>query len=148
MECAGITHPLWSQDFRSAKVSNIGISTNMNDCHGLRFQKMTMLSPMEHPRHSLILPLLIALPLSISACGRETYTSWNCQGDTGNKILMVLRKAQMNLQGTSLNYCGSLGEKSYFDSSCPAVIEQSRVTFIPNTGVLLDQQQVFHCEAI
>ena len=54
----------------------------------------------------------------------------------------------MQLQGKQLNYCGSLGEKSYFDGNCPASIEKAKVTFIPSTGVLLDQENELQCEGL
>ena len=92
--------------------------------------------------------LLTASLLTLSACERETYTSWNCKNSAGDKLLMVLKKAQMQLQGKQLNYCGSLGEKSYFDGNCPASIEKAKVTFIPSTGVLLDQENELQCEGL
>ena len=109
---------------------------------------MAILKAMKPFHIQLSACLVTALLLSLSACERETYTSWNCENTAGDKLPMVLKKAQMQLQSKQLNYCGSLGDKSYFDSNCPAEIEKSQVTFIPSTGVLLDQDNQLHCKAL
>ena len=92
--------------------------------------------------------LLVTSIIALCACERETYTSWNCKNAVTEKIPMVLNKAQMQFQGNQLHFCGSLGEKSYFDSNCPAAIEKAKITFIPSTGVLLDQGRELYCEAL
>ena len=61
---------------------------------------------------------------------------------------MVLRKAQMELQGDKLDYCGSLGNQSYFDQKCPAQTNQSTVTFTPASGLLINQGQELQCKAL
>lgn len=92
--------------------------------------------------------LIAALLIPISACERETYTSWNCKNPASDKQTMVLKKAQMQFAGGRLNYCGSLGEKSYFDANCPALIQDAQVVFTPSTGLLLDRANAFQCEAL
>lgn len=61
---------------------------------------------------------------------------------------MVLRKAQMEFKGKALDYCGSLGNQSYFDRKCPAQVEQSSAVFIPSTGLLKSSGQEFICTAL
>ena len=101
------------------------------------------------PKNRGLSALLLAISLvSLSACEREAYTSWNCKNNAGEKKSMVLKKAQMQFQGGLFNYCGSLGEKSYFDSNCPPLIQKAKITFIPSTGALLHQEQELHCEAL
>ena len=109
---------------------------------------MAILKAMKPFNIQLSASLAMALLLTLSACERETYTSWSCKNGTGDKLPMVLKKAQMQFQGKQLNYCGSLGEKSYFDGNCPAAIEKAKVTFIPSTGALLDQENELHCEVL
>ena len=61
---------------------------------------------------------------------------------------MVLRKAQMEFKGHNLDYCGSLGNQSYFDLKCPAQITQSSVTFTPTSGLLLSHGQEYQCSVL
>jgi hypothetical protein len=61
---------------------------------------------------------------------------------------MVLRKAQMEFKGDKLDYCGSLGNQSYFDQKCPAQTTQSSAIFTPSSGLLLIQGQEFSCAAL
>ena len=61
---------------------------------------------------------------------------------------MVLRKAQMELQGNTFDYCGSLGNQSYFDQKCPTQTNQSSITFTPSTGQLLNKDQELQCAAL
>ena len=84
----------------------------------------------------------------LCACERESYTSWTCHSPTETKIAMVLRKAQMEFRGDKLDYCGSLGNQSYFDLKCPAQTTQSSVTFTPSSGLLLSNGQEFQCTAL
>ena len=90
----------------------------------------------------------IYILLGLCACERDNYTSWTCNSLTETKIPMVLRKAQMELKGDTLDYCGSLGNQSYFDQKCPAEILQSSVTFTPSSGLLLNQGQELQCKAL
>jgi hypothetical protein len=89
-----------------------------------------------------------AILLGLPGCERDSYTSWNCSPENGSKILMVLRKAQMELKGDKLAYCGSLGNQSYFDGQCPSQIDQSTVVFTPSTGALVVKGQTFQCIAL
>ena len=109
---------------------------------------MTILKAMKLLNLQLSVYMVTALLLCLSACEREIYTSWNCGNTAGDKLPMVLKNAQMQLQGNSLNYCGSLGEKTYFDSNCPVAIEKSKITFIPSSGALLDQGRDLHCKVL
>ena len=61
---------------------------------------------------------------------------------------MVLRKAQMEFKGEKLDYCGSLGNQSYFDLKCPAQTTQSRVIFTPSSGLLQNNEQEYQCTAL
>ena len=90
----------------------------------------------------------VAIFLGLCACERETYTSWSCNSATETKIPMVLRKAQMELQGNTFDYCGSLGNQSYFDQKCSAQTNQSSITFTPSTGLLVNKDQELQCSAL
>ena len=86
--------------------------------------------------------------INLTACERETYTTWNCQNADEAKIPMVLRKAQMEFQGLELKYCGSLGNQSFFDQSCANQTEQSSTTFSPKSGLLIQQGKEYQCAAL
>jgi hypothetical protein len=89
-----------------------------------------------------------AIFLSLIACERESYTTWSCKSDNANKIPMILRKAQMEFLGKQFNFCGSLGNQSYFDQKCPAQTDQSSATFTPSSGSLVLNGQKFQCAAL
>jgi len=61
---------------------------------------------------------------------------------------MVLRKARMEFKDLQLNYCGSLGNQSYFDQKCPASIQNSSVEFSPASGALLMMGQNYQCNSL
>lgn len=61
---------------------------------------------------------------------------------------MVLKKAQMQFQDLQIDYCGSLGERSYFAQKCPANIQESSYTFTPSTGALLGNGLQYQCSAL
>jgi hypothetical protein len=86
--------------------------------------------------------------LSLCACERETYTTWSCNTPNTAKTAMVLKKAQMELNGARLDYCGSLGNQSYFAPKCPAQIEQSSTRFTPSSGALVNDGQEYQCTAL
>ena len=90
----------------------------------------------------------VAIFLGLCACERETYTSWSCNSASETKIPMVLRKAQMELQGNTFDYSGSLGNQSYFDQKCSAQTNQSSITFTPSTGLLVNKGQELQCAAL
>jgi hypothetical protein len=54
----------------------------------------------------------------------------------------------MELQGNTFDYCGSLGNQSYFDQKCSAQTNQSSITFTPSTGQLLNKDQELQCAAL
>ena len=90
----------------------------------------------------------ISILIGICACERDSYTSWNCHSQDEPKISMVLRKAQMEFKGARFDYCGSLGNLSYFDQKCPANIELSSFVFTPSTGLLKSYEQTLNCVAL
>jgi len=92
--------------------------------------------------------ICFAILLELSACGREVYTTWSCNSPSESKIQMVLRKAQMEFKGAVLDYCGSLGAKSYFDEKCSGQTDQSKTVFTPSTGLLLTKGQEYQCSAL
>ncbi len=61
---------------------------------------------------------------------------------------MVLRKAKMELRDEQLNYCGSLGNQSYFDAKCPIQTSDSSTIFTPSTGALVSKGQTIQCSAL
>jgi hypothetical protein len=105
-----------------------------------------MPNPYIHSATRLLARLIIMLGLF--ACERETYTSWNCNTATETKIPMVLRKAKMEFKGGQLDYCGSLGNQSYFDQKCSAQTQDSATIFTPSSGLLLSQGQEYQCTAL
>ena len=90
----------------------------------------------------------IAIVTGICACERDSYTTWTCTSSSETKISMVLRKAQMQFQDQQLDYCGSLGDRSYFAQKCPANIQESAYTFTPSTGALLGNGLQYQCTAL
>ena len=84
----------------------------------------------------------------ILGCERDSYTSWSCKSPEGIKTAMVLKKAQMLLLEKNFSYCGSLGEKSYFDESCPADIQNSSILFVPVSGALQMNHQEYRCDVL
>lgn len=90
----------------------------------------------------------LSILLGLCACERETYTSWNCSSHSETKISMVLRKAQMEFKGDKLDYCGSLGNQSYFDQKCSTQTDQSNAIFTPSSGILLIKGQEYQCVAL
>jgi hypothetical protein len=94
------------------------------------------------------LTLLAISLLVLTACERESYTTWSCHSVTEVKATMILRKAVMEFQDLKLDYCGSLGNQSYFDVRCPGVIQESKTTFTPASGTLVNQGQQYQCTAL
>jgi len=105
-----------------------------------------MPTPYTHPSSRLLVYLFILLGLC--ACERDSYTTWNCSNATETKISMVLRKAKMEFKGDKFNYCGSLGNQSYFDQQCSAQTKESATIFTPSSGLLLIQGQEYQCSAL
>ena len=91
---------------------------------------------------------LLILSLALSACGRDTYTTWSCLDGSGLKSTMVLKKAQMQFQDQQYDYCGSLGPVSYFDLKCPAQTKDSSYNFTPDSGKLISGANGFQCNAL
>ena len=91
---------------------------------------------------------LVILSIGLLGCERETYTTWSCIDSAGSKFPMVLKKAQMQFQDSQFDYCGSLGPIGYFDSKCPAQIQDSSKVFTPSSGKLISNTQEFQCNAL
>ncbi|QWD99692.1 hypothetical protein FD967_06455 [Polynucleobacter sp. JS-Mosq-20-D10] len=91
---------------------------------------------------------LLILALGLSACGRETYTTWSCIDSAGNKSSMVLKKAQMQFQDRQYDFCGSLGPLSYFDLKCPTQIQDSSNIFTTSSGKLVSNTNEFQCNEL
>lgn len=96
----------------------------------------------------LRLALLVIGLIALAACERDTYSTWSCNSATELKIPMVLRKARMEFKSGKWDYCGSLGNQSYFDVQCPAAIQGSRLVFTPASGVLVNQDQQYQCTVL
>jgi len=94
------------------------------------------------------LTILILSLLGLTACERESYTSWSCDSPTEMKVSMVLRQARMEIKELKLDYCGSLGNQSYFDQKCPALIQESAYLFTPSSGALSSKDQNYQCSAL
>ena len=95
------------------------------------------------------LPLFATIAcIGLAGCERNTYTTWSCENFEGIKIEMILKKAQMQFQNRGLTYCGSLGNKSYFDATCAVQIETSNVVFTPDDGSLTSDRKNYQCNAL
>jgi len=94
------------------------------------------------------LTILILSLLGLAACERETYTSWNCNSALEMKAPMILRKARMEFKDLKLDYCGSLGNQSYFDQKCPPLTQDSTYIFTPSSGLLSSKDQEYQCSAL
>ncbi|WP_162784605.1 hypothetical protein [Polynucleobacter necessarius] len=92
--------------------------------------------------------LLIGTLLILSGCERDSYTTWSCKSDEQVKLSMILRKAQMESQDSKLNFCGSLGNQSYFDQHCQTQTTQSSAVFTPSSGKLVIKGQEFQCTVL
>lgn len=101
-------------------------------------------------RHTSLIRLVTCMTLffGVIACERNSYTTWNCHSADEAKIAMILRKAQMEFKGGKLDYCGSLGNQSYFDQKCPAQTEQSSTVLTPSSGALVNNRQAYQCTAL
>jgi hypothetical protein len=106
-----------------------------------------MVKPLKIPL-SIRIAICFLIYLGLSACGREAYTTWSCHSASESKIPMVLRKAQMEFKGATLDYCGSLGAQSYFDEKCSGQTDQSKTVFTPSSGFLLTKDQEYQCTAL
>jgi hypothetical protein len=54
----------------------------------------------------------------------------------------------MEIKDLKLDYCGSLGNQSYFDQKCPALIQESAYLFTPSSGALSSKDQNYQCSAL
>jgi len=86
--------------------------------------------------------------LGLCACERDAYTTWTCNSPPETQVSMVLRKAKMELKDLKLDYCGSLGNHSYFDQKCPALTQDSKYVFTPSSGALKTVTQDYQCTAL
>jgi len=100
-----------------------------------------------HLPHPRLLAIALSL-LSLTACERNSYTTWSCNSSTEAKVTMIIRKAQMEFKDLKFDYCGSLGNLSYFDQKCPMEIQESSQVFTPSSGALLSKGQNYQCTAL
>ena len=91
---------------------------------------------------------LLILALGLSACGRETYTTWSCTDGAGNKSPMILKKAQMQFQDRQYDFCGSLGPLSYFDLKCSIQTQDSSNIITTNSGKLISNTKEIQCNEL
>jgi len=94
-----------------------------------------------------LLSMVIAL-IALTGCERDTYSTWNCSSSSETKITMVLKKAQMAFRDLKLDYCGSLGNQSFFDQQCPAQIQKSSHVFTPSIGLMIGNNQEYQCKEL
>jgi hypothetical protein len=92
--------------------------------------------------------LMLLASLALLGCDRDNYTTWNCLSSTGSKSTMVTKKAQMQFQDQQFDYCGSLGERSFFSKACPVNIQDSDFAFTPASGALHSNTQDYQCSAL
>lgn len=85
---------------------------------------------------------------ALLACERDSYTTWNCLSSAGTKSKMVTKKAQMQFLDRQFDYCGSLGERSFFSKACPANIQDADFVFTPASGLLHGNNQDYQCSAL
>jgi hypothetical protein len=113
---------------------------------GAKNRKLRYALSMKPFKPQILLILLSSLVLI--ACDRDSYTTWNCLSSAGSKSTMVTKKAQMQFQDQQFDYCGSLGERSFFSKTCPANIQDSDFVFTPASGVLHSNTQDYQCSAL
>ena len=85
---------------------------------------------------------------ALLACDRDSYTTWSCLSSAGAKSKMVTKKAQMQFLDRQFDYCGSLGERSFFSKACPANIQEADFVFTPASGLLQGNNQDYQCSAL
>lgn len=114
------------------------------------YLKLRYALAMSHLRSLCVIRLLActAILLGLVACERETYSTWSCNTPTEAKIPMILRKAQMEFKGSKLDFCGSLGNLSYFDQKCTVQTEQSNTVFTPSSGLMVSGGQEYQCTVL
>jgi hypothetical protein len=54
----------------------------------------------------------------------------------------------MQFQDRQFDYCGSLGERSFFSKACPANIQDADFVFTPASGLLHGNNQDYQCSAL
>ena len=98
----------------------------------------------------LIANIFLALLISslLSACDRHDYTTWHCTNKISKKITMVLDGPQIELNQQTYNFCGSLGNQSFFSLVCRANLQESTVLFSSKTGELLFEDEKFQCTVL
>jgi hypothetical protein len=127
-------------------IQQAALNTNTKIDNWAEFTKFDYSYQM-HLCHIRLTVYALAL-LGLCACERDTYTTWSCNSQTETKISMILRKAQMEWKDLKLDYCGSLGNQSYFDQKCPALTQDSKYVFTPSSGILKTGTQDYQCAAL
>lgn len=97
-----------------------------------------------------ILIFLIITTFFLSACDRHNYVTWHCKGLSANQeqFTMVLDGSIMRLKSGDLKFCGSLGNSSFFDVTCPSSLEKSKILFIQKKGDLIEGMNAFKCSEL
>ena len=91
-----------------------------------------------------------SIGLVLTACGQADYSTWNCyaDGQSEQKMVMVLQESTMKIGDQKLSYCGSLGLVSYFDRSCKVETKNSVAQLIPSQSLLSLNKQQYRCEKL
>jgi hypothetical protein len=98
------------------------------------------------------LSIFFCLLVTLSACDRNDYVTWQCKIDPQNMdekpITMILEGATMKMNQQTYNFCGSLGPSSYFDLNCLGKAEQSSIRFISKSGTWIKGDQTLSCVSL
>jgi hypothetical protein len=126
--------------------NNLSSILNLKYPEGAKNRKFRYALAMLSLKPQIFLVLMVSLILI--ACDRDNYTTWSCLSSADFKSTMVTKKAQMQFQDQQFDYCGSLGERSFFSKVCPSNILDSDFIFTPSTGSLQSKVQNFACTAL
>lgn len=101
-------------------------------------------------KYRLITLIWFSITLLLAGCERLDYTTWVCeaQNSAEKPIRMKLDGSQLEVKNEVLRFCGSLGPSSYFDQSCPALVETSKASLITKTGEFKLYQERFMCKVL
>jgi len=83
----------------------------------------------------------------LTGCGQD-YTTFSCSNGPDTKLPMVIKKAEMVFQDRQYDYCGSLGQQSYFNVKCTIQIQDASHIFTASTGKLISNGKEFQCNAL
>jgi hypothetical protein len=93
---------------------------------------------------------ILSIGMALSACGQADYSTWNCytDGQSDQKVVMILQESTMKIGDQKLSYCGSLGLVSYFDRSCKVETKNSMAQLIPSQSLLTIDTKQYRCEKL